>query len=161
MSTKENPGTFDCLKNAMPGEEMFVLLARDPSAPECIEAWCQKRLRAIVDGARSFSDITQVAEAYACAQRMRIWRRDHNGEWRKPVPPAGPAAKPDVNLAATSSPEAVVAFALREYIHTLLPLLHEKQRHNYALAYPMDADKIKEERLMNAALTLHSIWMAG
>lgn len=160
MSTKENPGTFDCLKNAMPGEEMFVLLARDPSAPECVEVWCQKWVRAIVDGARPFGDIKQIAEAYDCAHRMRTWRKDHDGEWRKPAP-AELTAKSDMDLVSTSSPEAVIAVALREYIRKQLPLLDERQCKNYALMYPLDADKIKGEALWNAALTLHSIWRAG
>lgn len=39
MSTKNNPGEFDCYANAGPDEEMFILLARDPTAAHLVRAW--------------------------------------------------------------------------------------------------------------------------
>ena len=37
MGTKNNPGQFDCYRNAEPDEPMFVLLARDERAPQQTE----------------------------------------------------------------------------------------------------------------------------
>lgn len=39
MTTKNNPGQFDCYEKAAPDEPMFILLARDPVAPALVEAW--------------------------------------------------------------------------------------------------------------------------
>jgi len=52
MGTKLNPGNFDCFNNALDDEPMFVLLARDPSAPSCIEVWANYRQQAIALGER-------------------------------------------------------------------------------------------------------------
>lgn len=43
MATKEKPGEFDCYANAKPDEPMFVLLARDVSAPWLVAAWAALR----------------------------------------------------------------------------------------------------------------------
>jgi hypothetical protein len=52
MATKNNPGEFDCYANALPDEPMFVLLARDTSAPWLVEIW--RHLRAgNLEGARA------------------------------------------------------------------------------------------------------------
>lgn len=39
MASKQNPGTYDCYANAEHDEEMFILLARDESAPFVVEFW--------------------------------------------------------------------------------------------------------------------------
>ena len=39
MGTKNNPGEFDCYENAEPDEPIFVLSARDPSAPLIVRQW--------------------------------------------------------------------------------------------------------------------------
>lgn len=75
MGTKINPGTFDCYANAAPDEPMFVLLARDPWAPDLIDIWAGNRLSEIERGIRPESDLAKVEEALACADAMREWRK--------------------------------------------------------------------------------------
>lgn len=83
MGTKNNPGNFDCYANALSDEPMFVLLGRDPRAPELIERWATQRENDIELGYRPESDRAMVKEAHACAEQMRDWRRSNNGAWRK------------------------------------------------------------------------------
>lgn len=64
MGTKNQPGDYDCYANAHPDEPMFVLLGRDPRAPELVEAWAQ------MSEARG-TDPKKIAEARACAEAMR------------------------------------------------------------------------------------------
>lgn len=75
MGTKNNPGKFDCYANAEPDEPMFILLARDASAPEVVEDWAADRMRAIVLGLKPKSDLPMVDEAQRCAESMRAWRK--------------------------------------------------------------------------------------
>ena len=82
MGSKNNPGRFDCYDNALPDEPMFVLLGRDPSAPELLERWANGRLFDIASGSRPQSDMAMVAEAQQCAKDMRQWRKDNDGKWR-------------------------------------------------------------------------------
>ena len=72
MGTKIDPGPYDCYHNAEPDEPMFILLARDPLAPILVEAWAS--LREHVAGNPS-----KVAEARACAEDMRRYRRGAPG----------------------------------------------------------------------------------
>lgn len=72
MATKEQPGDYDCYANAEPDEPMFVLLARDPTAPSVIANWVAGR---IVSGKNRVSD-DQIAEALACADAMEAWRAE-------------------------------------------------------------------------------------
>lgn len=71
MGTKENPGDFDCYANAEPNEPMFVLLARDESAPNLVREWAIMRRQAGEDEAK-------LAEAFACAASMEAWRKEHS-----------------------------------------------------------------------------------
>lgn len=79
MGTKNNPGSFDCYTNADPDEPMFVLLGRDRSAPELVEAWADRREARIVAGEAPESDRAKVAEARDCAKAMRAWREKTKG----------------------------------------------------------------------------------
>jgi hypothetical protein len=45
MGTKNEPGTFDCYDVAEDDEPMFVLLARDKSAPDLVRQWAEQRAR--------------------------------------------------------------------------------------------------------------------
>lgn len=67
MGTKNNPGQFDCYVNAEPDEPMFVLLARDVSAPMLVRTWANLREQSEVSPEK-------VAEARACADAMEQWR---------------------------------------------------------------------------------------
>ena len=84
MGSKNEPGQYDCYANAMPDEPMFVLLARDPAAPELVEAWANGRLYDMAVGKRPQSDMAMVEEAQDCAKKMRAWRTASNGAWRNP-----------------------------------------------------------------------------
>jgi hypothetical protein len=85
MGSKNEPGQFDCYANALPDEPMFVLLARDPSAPDLIDQWATIRQGQIYKGLRPQSDQALVDEAIQCAANMRYWRVVNNGAWRKPA----------------------------------------------------------------------------
>lgn len=84
MGSKNDPGSYDCYGNALPDEPMFILLGRDPSAPLLIERWAIERHAAILRGERPASDMAMVREAQDCARKMRQWRKDNDGAWRKP-----------------------------------------------------------------------------
>ena len=71
MGTKNNPGQFDCYANAGDDEPMFVLLARDLSAPETVRSWARRR---VIDGLNAKTD-DQILEAFECADAMERWRR--------------------------------------------------------------------------------------
>jgi len=82
MGTKTNPGEYDCYKNALPDEPMFILLARDPLAPELVDEWAVRRMQEILLGTRPKSDIPMVDQAQRCATDMRLWRVRNAGAWR-------------------------------------------------------------------------------
>lgn len=82
MGTKNQPGRFDCYDRALPDEPLFVLLARDESAPEIVTDWAETRRSAIKIGARPESDLDLVEEALACADDMEEWRIANEGRWR-------------------------------------------------------------------------------
>lgn len=82
MGSKDEPGSFDCYANALPDEPMFILLARDISAPELVEKWAEDRMRGIVLGLKPKSDLPMVDEAQQCAKNMREWRKANDGAWR-------------------------------------------------------------------------------
>lgn len=69
MLKKDEISDFDsCLNKAFDEEMVFVLLARDPCAPQAIREWCEMRLRR---GLNVKSDI-QIIEAIECAKQMEI-----------------------------------------------------------------------------------------
>jgi hypothetical protein len=96
MATKNAPSKYDCYHNAEPDEPMFILLARDISAPCLTDLWAI--LREIAgDGStknyeRAFSilreaiavmrqskkppaDEDKMKEARSCAEAMRDWKK--------------------------------------------------------------------------------------
>jgi len=66
MSTKDNPGAFDCYAKLAPDEPYFVLRAKDLVAPEVVEDWV--KLRTLQPGNIGNP---KLAEALACARAMR------------------------------------------------------------------------------------------
>lgn len=66
MSTKNNPGHFDCLTKLGPEEPYFVLRAQDAEAADLVELWA---LRAKAGGC----PLDKVNEALAVAEDMRRW----------------------------------------------------------------------------------------
>ena len=71
MGTKNSPGEFDCYKAALPDEPIFVLLARDPSAPDLVRAWAAARIGRL--GHTLGDDDRKVVEALKCARAMDEW----------------------------------------------------------------------------------------
>ena len=72
MSTKNNPGNFDCYANAAPDEPMFVLLARDPIAPILVRIWAcmyafEKRKQ---QGHLTEAQMAKELDAYHCSLKM-------------------------------------------------------------------------------------------
>lgn len=89
MGTKNNPGVFDCYENAEADEPMFILLARDKSAPFIVDIWRHIREGSFEEAVRAllacqdevwFDNIEKPAnpdkmtEADDCASNMRDWR---------------------------------------------------------------------------------------
>lgn len=85
-STKDQPGAFDALEKAEPGEPMFPLLARDPAAPGAITEWCRlRRNRAVklwgdskrvADKKLLAAELDQCANAEEVALQFAEWRED-------------------------------------------------------------------------------------
>lgn len=65
MSTKLDPGAYDCYAKAEPDEPYFMLLARDPHAAVLVNLWAaMRRLNKNPD------DADKIAEAEKCANQM-------------------------------------------------------------------------------------------
>jgi hypothetical protein len=77
MSTKQNPGQYDCYAKLADDEPYFVLRAKDPMAPALIELWAEQRRV-------QYGDYPKLSEARQCARAMRVWKDQH------------PEAKPSV-----------------------------------------------------------------
>ena len=73
MSTKLNPGQFDCYAKLKDDEPYFVLRAKDPHAPALVELWAALR-------EAEFGPIPKFEEAKKCATDMRTWFRNNNCE---------------------------------------------------------------------------------
>ncbi len=74
MGTKIHPGQFDCYRKLDPDEPFFVLRAKDPIAPYCVEAW--RCIRAgDLDGAQESMD-----------QAHNAWQWEVDAGRRTPLP---------------------------------------------------------------------------
>lgn len=82
MATKLTELRDGCFHKAMDDEPMFVLLARDPQAPELVRRWATRRRLDIGMGRRPSSDMAQVDEAERNAAAMETWRAENDGAWR-------------------------------------------------------------------------------
>lgn len=84
MSSIDQPGAYDALEKAEPGEPMFPLLARDPDAPATVTEWCRlRRNRALklfghskrtADKKLFAAELAQCANAERIAEEMADWR---------------------------------------------------------------------------------------
>lgn len=84
MSSIDQPGAYDALEKAAPGEPMFPLLGRDPDAPSTITEWCRlRRNRAFKlyghskrsrDKKLLEAELAQCANAERIAEEMTDWR---------------------------------------------------------------------------------------
>lgn len=82
MGTKLQELRNGCFAAAMDDEEMFVLLARDMSAPETVRRWADEREADIEAGRKPHSDRQKVDDARATADKMEAWREENDGAWR-------------------------------------------------------------------------------
>lgn len=73
MGTKSNPGEFDCYAKAAPDEPMFVLLPRDPLAPDLVREWARRK-------SQRLEDPEKIVEAWSCAKEMESWKNHGNGQ---------------------------------------------------------------------------------
>lgn len=71
MGTKANPGKFDCYEAAADDEPLFVLRAKDATAPDLIRDWALQRIR------RRKKIDPKVMEALDCAHDMESWREEN------------------------------------------------------------------------------------
>jgi hypothetical protein len=107
MGSKQNPGAYDCYANALADEPMFVLLARDPSAPHLVRQWAMCRHMEIQYGLRPVSDNGAAGEAYGCARAMEKWRTANDGRWRTEQAPVPPDVNSDLLAACKAQHEAI------------------------------------------------------
>jgi len=103
MGTKNNPGQFDCHRNAEPDEPMFVLLGRDPRAADLVRAWARSRRSDIEAGLRPKEDGEMVNEAFSCAADMarfsrEVWQPRRRGTPTPDGTQARAADQPEVKL---------------------------------------------------------------
>lgn len=83
MSSKMNPGPFDCIGAALPDEPYFVLLARDTTAPGLIRAWADKRRSDLLAlDLYDDEDMARCRDAEMIAHDMMGWRKQNQGVWR-------------------------------------------------------------------------------
>lgn len=97
MTTKANPGKFDCHAKAADDEPLFTLRAKDPIAPQLVLIW--KAIRAgryqeaefqlkmatrrwdlaLATEGRTIlpPDSAKAIEAVQCATDMAVWHRDN------------------------------------------------------------------------------------
>ena len=76
MGTKQNPGVFDCYHEAAPDEPMFVLLARDPNAPNVVREWAWKYFdRKCKAHEYDQHACDKYVEAMLVADEMDAWRK--------------------------------------------------------------------------------------
>lgn len=71
MSTKNDPGKYDCYAKLADDEPYFVLRAKDPHAPALVELWASLR-------AAEFGHYDKLDEARRCADAMRAYFEEHN-----------------------------------------------------------------------------------
>lgn len=111
MGTKNNPNLNDCYARALPDEPMFVLLARDLSAPEVVRDWAEIREVEVEDGIRPEEDRAVIAEARELADAMEEWRAQNDGAWRTDTENAdlwkGPAYEYGVTWGPSSAGDGV------------------------------------------------------
>lgn len=75
LKAKELSDPNSCLNKAKPEERLFVLLARDPAAPEAIRHWVRRRIWL----GKNKEDDPQIVEALECARLMEQ-EQDHTRE---------------------------------------------------------------------------------
>lgn len=131
MSTKNHPSVFNCYKAALPDEPMFVMLARDPAAPETLRHWANQRR--LLGKVATEDDQDRIAEALALASRMENWRLANldplggTPTWRLPRP-EGEWGAPVEYVPAERDGEEAVRLNI-EWLKSLLTGLESGETH--------------------------------
>lgn len=76
MSTKEEPGPFDCWDKLLPGEEYFLIRAKDPDFELFVRQWALNRRMQVNMGSRADThrENQRIASALDCAYNGKQWR---------------------------------------------------------------------------------------
>jgi len=88
IPTIDNPGPFDAMAKARPGEPIFQLLGRDIAAPPAITEWCRvRRNHAIktMTGEELIEELRQCADAEGIALAMGAYRAEESDEGGEPA----------------------------------------------------------------------------
>lgn len=72
MGTRNAPGPFNCYAAALPDEEVFTVLGRDPATPATIRFWAAERER--LGKVVTTDDQQRIKEALLIADRAADWR---------------------------------------------------------------------------------------
>ena len=86
MTTKANPGNYDCYKEAGDDEPIFILKSTDISAPDTVRFWAEQYMtrKVGVDGqANQMCEASRAKyiDAMKCAQEMEQWREVYVRKW--------------------------------------------------------------------------------
>lgn len=143
MSTKQNPGAFNCYKAALPDEPIFVVLGRDPAGPATLDKWCHERI--ILGKNASADDRNRLREAINQAAEMAEWRErmmeasvDGVPPWRLPMQFVTDDTKPVCILQPDEVQDArIVASGLRQDAVNLRDLVNENDDWLASLREPL------------------------
>lgn len=130
MPSKIRPGPFDCMAAALPDEEYFVFLARDPLGPWLLAIWASARVGNLSVALKNFElmfsggllehykkhpDKKKSAEAIESAQRMRDWRERNLMPGLTPTWKRSPTERCEQTALRPVEPEAAkIACGLRQ-----------------------------------------------
>ncbi len=80
MGSKLEPGSFDCYAAAMLDEPMFILLARDDSAPDMLRNWADRRRKAVIAILSDDPDLMnpQMEPQPKDSKAWKLWREREN-----------------------------------------------------------------------------------
>lgn len=101
MAAKDRFNHIDCLQAALPDEEYFVLLARDPAMPALIGIWASLRVGNFSAAAENFQMLmrTDLVEHYRknpdiAKSQEAVDTANRAAEWREKNVSAGEGAQP-------------------------------------------------------------------
>ena len=124
MSTKEEPGPFDGMERAQPGEPVFTLRAHDVLAAPLVHEWVRRRREAIIAGDlpddKRELELIQCREAEEIAWSMVNWRA---GTAETPAEPVE-KAKPTAYSGHASSAEELAAKRRYDTVKAATGVLH-------------------------------------
>jgi hypothetical protein len=129
MSTKSNPGRFNCHAAAFPDETIFTLLARDPAFPATVEFWVSERIR--LGKNQTEDDKARLSAALEESEAAANWRAanldpmgDGTPTWRMPMHFVDDTTSRPVSTIATHEGDGTEAVRInRFWLHGLIEQL--------------------------------------